>query len=552
VTVTREAIAVPDSTDPTIALLRELRRSRARQRAANAAYWIYLAVLIVALYGGTQIARGLHDLRHPPLPTPQTPHVLHAAPYGLAALALLLLLVLVRDALWRGPVTLPPPTVDWLLDTPVDRGRLLRPRFRMSAAVATLAGAAVGIVPAAALIGLGLGGHSVGHALSLTGVAVAATALLFVLGTGSAGLIERYPASWRWLRRATPAVIALVTVLGGLTAWAALGGPPPALAAVVMWSGPWGWATQGMVALSGGAARLWPLATALLGVAAVTALAVAHWAAAGVPGAALRIRARTIGAMSAAVLNMDTRGIALAYSGAAGPRRSRFRLRPPHRRGLVLPWRDLVALTRAPARLMGAAVLALLAVGLIAVAGHAGQLSLVPAAAALTLGYLAAAWLCEGARLDAEDTRRSAALPFRFESLAWWHAVVPSLVLFVVAGLPVIAFAAAAGDPRLVALLAVTVPVLVAGALVNVFRPRFMPDLFGGFETPVGNSAAIVVVLWLALGPLVAVVPMALLLPSALGASHAAAAVRAVVAGAVLAGVLGSYAARRAARLGSA
>jgi hypothetical protein len=201
---------------------------------------------------------------------------------------------------------------------------------------------------------------------------------------------------------------------------------------------------------------------------------------------------------------------------------------------------------------MGAAVLALLAVGLIAVAGHAGQLSLVPAAAALTLGYLAAAWLCEGARLDAEDTRRSAALPFRFESLAWWHAVVPCLVLFVVAGVPVIAFAATAGDPRLVALLAVTVPVLVAGALVNVFRPRFMPDLFGGFETPVGNTAAIVVVLWLALGPLVAVVPMALLLPSALGASHAAAAVRAVVAGAVLAGVLGSYAARRAARLGSA
>ena len=126
-TVTREAIAVPDSTGPTISLLRELRRDRARQRAANAAYWIYLVVLTVALYGGSRIAATAHDVRHPPLPSAQTPHVLHAAPYGLTALALLLLLVLVRDALWRGPVTLQQPAVDWLLDTPVDRGRLLRP-----------------------------------------------------------------------------------------------------------------------------------------------------------------------------------------------------------------------------------------------------------------------------------------------------------------------------------------------------------------------------------------------------------------------------------------
>jgi Family of unknown function (DUF6297) len=550
-TVTREAIAVPDTTDATIALLRELRRDRARQRAANAAYWIYLVVLVVALYGGSRIVAVAHDLRHPPPPTAQTPHVLHAAPYALAALALLLLLVLVRDALWRGPVILQQPAVDWLLDTPVEHGRLLRPRFRMSAAVATLAGAAVGVVPAAALVGLGLGGHSTGHVLRLTGAAILSAALLFILGTGSAGLIERYPASWRWLRRATPAVAALVAVLGGLAAWAALGRVPPAVAGVVMWSGPWGWAAQGMVALSGGSAPLWQLATVLLGAAALITLFSAERAAAGVPGAALRIRARTIGAMSAAVLSMDTRGVALAYGDAAGdaaPRRARFRLRPPRRRELILPWRDLLAVARAPARLAGAAALALAAVGLIALASHAGQVSVVAVGSGLAVGYLAAAWLCEGARLDAEDTRRSAALPFRFGSLAWWHAVVPCLVLYAVAGVPVVALAVASGKVWLLALLAVTAPVLVAGALVNVFRPRFMPDLFGGFETPVGNSAAIVVVFWLVLGPLIAVVPMALLLPSALGASHAGAG-RAVVAGAVLAAGLGTYAARRAARL---
>jgi len=555
VTVTRDAIAVPDSTDATISLLRGLRRAGARQRAANAAYWIYIVVLIVVLYGGARIAAAAHDLRHPPPPTAQTPHVLHAAPYVLAALALLLLLVLVRDALWRGPVTLQQPAVDWLLDTPVSRGRLLRPRFRVSALVAALAGAAVGIVPAAALVSLGLGGHSPGHVLRLTGAATASTALLFILGTGLAGLAERYPASWPWLRRATPPAAALIAVFGGLAAWAAAGRLPAAVADVVLWSGPWGWTAQAMVALSGGSAPLWPLSMVLLGAAALAALLAAERAAAAVPGAALRARARTLGAMSAAVVNMDTRGIALAYSDAGGdgaPRRARFGLRAPRRRALVLPWRDLLAVARAPARLMGAAALALAAVGLIAVASHAGQVSLVPAVSALALGYLAAAWLCEGARLDAEDTRRSAALPFRFESLAWWHAIVPCLVLFAVAGVPVVAVAVAAGNPGLIALLAVTVPVLVTGALVNVFRPRFMPDLFGGFETPVGNSAAILVLFWLILGPLIAIVPLAVLLPSALGASHAAALARSVVVGAALAGGLGAYAARRAARLYSA
>ena len=174
-TVTREAIAVPDSTGPTVALLRTLRRGRARKQAASVAYWIYLAGLVVAFYGGAQIAAAYHALRHPPLPTAQTPRMLHAAPAGLTALALLVLLVLLRDALWRGPVTLPQPAVDWLLGTPVDRGRLLRPRFRGSAAATVVAGAAVGIVPAAALVALGLGGHSVGHVLRLTGVAVIST-----------------------------------------------------------------------------------------------------------------------------------------------------------------------------------------------------------------------------------------------------------------------------------------------------------------------------------------------------------------------------------------
>jgi uncharacterized protein DUF6297 len=553
-TVTREAIAVPDSTGPTIALLRDLRRGRTRRRAASAAYWVYLIGLVAALYGGSQIAAAFHALRHPPPATALTLRVLHAAPSGLAALALAVLLVLLRDALWRGPVTLPQVTVDWVLGTPVDRGRLLRPRFRMSAAVAVLAGAAVGIVPAAALVGLGLsGGHGSAGVLRLILISMLSTALLFGFGTGVAALVERSANVARWLRRLSRFACALTALLAGLAVWAALGGAPSALSAIALWSGPWGWAVQGMTALAEGgrSAPLWPAASALLGLLAVALLVLGHRAAAGVPGAALRARARTIGAMSAAVLNMDTRGVALAYGGRASGRRARLRLRPPRRRELVLLWRDLLALARAPSRLAGAAALALMAVGLVAVAGPGGHASLVPVACALGLGYLAAAWLCEGARLDAEDTRRSENLPFRFDRLAWWHAAVPCLVLLVVAGVPVVAASVAAGSARFVIWLVVTVPVLVAGALVNVFRPRHHPDLFGGVETALGNTAAIGVVLWFVWGPVLAVVPMTALLISALGPARPGVLARTVIVAVGLAIGLCTYASVRARRLRS-
>jgi len=179
VTVTRDTIAIPDSTEPTISLLRELRRDQVKKRAASAAYWVYLVALVAGLYGGTQIAAAFRALRRPPPPTAQTPLALHAAPYALTVVALVVLLALLRDALWRGPVTLPQVTVDWLLGTPVDRGRLLRPRFRISAVLTVAAGAVVGIVPAAALIAFGLSGRGAGSALRVTGLAMASVALLF-------------------------------------------------------------------------------------------------------------------------------------------------------------------------------------------------------------------------------------------------------------------------------------------------------------------------------------------------------------------------------------
>ena len=188
--------------------------------------------------------------------------------------------------------------------------------------------------------------------------------------------------------------------------------------------------------------------------------------------------------------------------------------------------------------------------GLFAAASHGRQVSLVPVACALTLGYLAAAWLCEGARLDADDPRRSAQLPFRFESLAWWHAAVPGLVLLVAGGVPVLAACVAAGDLRPLALLAVTVPVLVAGRWSTCSARHFSPGLFAGADTPLGNTAAhqhrrsgtrgARSSRWL---------PMTVLVSSAIRSPGPGSLVRAVVIGAALAAGLGGYAARRARRL---
>ena len=97
-----------------------------------------------------------------------------------------------------------------------------------------------------------------------------------------------------------------------------------------------------------------------------------------------------------------------------------------------------------------------------------------------------------------------------------------------------------------------TVPVLVAGAMVNVFRGDFPLDMFGGVDTPVGNTAALRMVFWAAWGPVLAVAPMTALLASALGSAQHGPLARAVIVGAGLAGGLAAYAARRARRLRAA
>lgn len=544
------AFEVPDSTGATIGLLRELRRGHARKQAANVAYWLYLGGLTVLVYGGWLVATVVHALSHPLPRLAGSAALQRAEPAGLCAVGLVLLAAVLWDAGWRGPVTVSQPTADWLLDTPVRRSRLLRPRYRSALLIRLLAGAVAGLVPTTVLAATGLSGGGVSHSLRLAGVLMLSGALLAWLGTGVAALAEAHPGG-RWLRVTTLAAILAAAALAGLAALQAAVHLPAVIGTALLWSGPWGWAAQGAVALSGGGARWWPVAAALLAGLAVVAILAGDRAAPAVPAGVLRARARTMGSMSAAAANLDVRRVGTAYRTAAGGYgRVRFMLRPPLRRELVLPWRDLVALLRAPARLAWAVVFALAAAGLAALAGHDPQAALLPLAGALGLGYLAAANLCEGARLDADDTRRSGQLPFRYDELVWWHAIVPGLVLAIFGGVPAAVLAVAAGKALLLPLLAAAVLVLVGGALVNSYRgPLEAESMSYGFETPVGNTGGILVVFWYVTGPLLAVAPLLLLGDRAVAATKPGPIAVFVILSLLLAAWLGRIANRRACRL---
>lgn len=127
------------------------------------------------------------------------------------------------DARWRGPVVISQPSADWLLDTPVRRARLLRPRYRASMLIRVLTAAVAGLLPAAFLLSAGLDGAAA-RSLQLAGVAMLSAALFVGLGTGAAATAEAHPAS-RLPRLAIPALGLAAAGAAGLAAVAAAGSP---------------------------------------------------------------------------------------------------------------------------------------------------------------------------------------------------------------------------------------------------------------------------------------------------------------------------------------
>jgi hypothetical protein len=296
-----------------------------------------------------------------------------------------------------------------------------------------------------------------------------------------------------------------------------------AAARVVLWSGPWGWAVGPVVHGAGGRVPGWPLQAALLAaVAAVVALLAWRRAAAiTVEELARRATART--GLTAGLYNLDARGAALARRSAnrslLGVRR--VRVRRPRQRWLAIPWRDTLSLLRSPARLGWALVLS--GAGVVAVAAEPDRRAVL--AAAVLAGYLAAAQLIEPLRAEADQPDASRQLPIGWGDLLVLHCVVPTVAL-VVSGAVGTGVAWAVGlldgpAPWLaLAACPLVAGVLVLCAAISGHRGRVSPTTLstafglGEFGGPV------YLIGWIALGPLLAEVLLAVVSTVVLSAAR--------------------------------
>jgi hypothetical protein len=419
--------------------LRALRRGSRRPSLGVRAERIYTAVLVGAI--GLAVVWGAIGEAVRTVVQPES-WAAWGPPLLLAAVVAAL-----RLGVWQGPVVFSAADVAHLLRAPVRRAALVRPLLVRALGAGAVAGAALGGLG----VGMSLGAGDRPGAARAAGAVVAAG----LLGAGAVAgswLVESSARLAGDVRRASPALWALIAALG---ACSAAGGTARA---VELASGPWGWAVAVLSASAGAAAA------ALAGTALVAAAAVAMaWGRAGagtVEGFGLRARARAGIVASAASADYRTmaRSRRAAARGVAGGARGRARraggrLARPPRPALAVPWRDVVALSREPART--AAALALGAASVAAAALHPDRGAWVAAAAVGAYG--AALALLEPARMELDAPDRAALLLGRPAARAVLaHAALPGALLVAVS-LPAVGVVAAAGGAS---------PAAAAGALL--------------------------------------------------------------------------------------
>ncbi|MFC1435882.1 DUF6297 family protein [Streptacidiphilus sp. N1-3] len=526
-----------DWTGDTLALLRALRAPHRRSRAGQIGYVVYVGVMMVLTWGGLLSIGAFANASMGADYTGHDAQLLAALPSGVCALGLGLILVVARDALWRGPVVAPRATVDWLLNQPVRPGPVLRPWFWISCAIALVPG-----LLAAAGAGVALGLMDRTGFLPAFGWALIGGVCVPLLATCCGVAVERYEGAARFVRRVSPLVALLVLLLAvqSVLGWTGHGNSTLELAE--MWSGPWGWAalvglTPTTAAVSGG----WLALVPLLLLTAV-ALVLGYRGAAGIRLGSLRERARTAAGVAAALRTAELRSarMVLAQNQQSG-RRARLRIPPPTRAWLAVPWRDATALLRAPSRIGRAVLFSVPALLLVpAVAAASGVDRLLLTAVTVSFGYLAAAQLAEPARVEADDPRRAGWSPYPYGELMLRHAVVPALSAVLLAALGA-GVAAALGAGAAVWLAPVAALPLTAAAMVNACRGPSRVELMYT-PTGMGSMGPFIFLAWYAAGPVTLVPALAF----ALGLGHGPSAVTGVFWCLLFAGVLFYWSYQRA------
>ncbi|MFG3552129.1 hypothetical protein [Streptomyces sp. NPDC047725] len=489
-----------------------LRARRGAGRARRFAYVSYVALVLLLGWYGLFVIGLFHEIGHRRPLADSAGAVARTLPSGLVLAALAGIFLTVRDALWRGPVILPRPDVDWLLALPVRRRPVLLPWFALSAGIWALAALLLGFVGALLVAAADLGRIGL-LAPAFLGPAVC----LALLAVAGAAVVERSRKAADLLHRATPVLLLVVLLSAVQTGAAAQGHRSKALETVELWSGPWGWAAQPVLAAAGRSAPLWPMALALLVAATAAALVYAGKVVDEVPVAVLRSRARASGGVLAGILAVDMRSVRLSMTGGLEVRgrgrveRWAARLSPPRSPGLLVAWRDVLGLLMAPRRL-GLMVLLLVPAGAAAVAaaGTRGGTAYLAAALAALLGYFAGSQLLEPARLDADDVRRTAWSPRPYERLALGHALVPALVL-AAAGCLLAVPVALSGHATAPLIVLAAAPVLVAAGLLSAYRSPVPVWVLAGGPL-LADAGPILAMLWYAVGPMAGVAGLTVLL----------------------------------------
>lgn len=400
-----------------------------------------------------------------------------------------------RYATWQGPVLFSLPDVEWLLSAPLSRTELVRSRLRRGLTVAAAVGAALGLA-AFVLIQVELGVA----AWPLLAATVGGLATLGLLAGAAGWLVESSTERARMVLRLSPLAIPAAALL-------ALA-PTVANATIVLWSGPWGWATGPVLAAVGGQSPDWLYQAVLLVTLTSAAVWMAWRNADAAPAEEFARRAGMRSGLVAALYFADVRGATIlvrrARESLLGVRRTR--LRRPQSSRLAIPWRDALSTLRAPTRLVS--TISLVVAGVIAILAAPDRRVIV--GAGLLAGYAAAAKLLEPLRLDADQPDASYVLPLPWGPLLLHHCVVPVLVVIVPALVAVIVAWAVwplGSDAAVAALMLCPLAssVLVLCAAIAAKRGPFPIEmlLLGG------DVGAVVLVVWLATGPILAALALA-------------------------------------------
>ncbi|WP_455354548.1 DUF6297 family protein [Streptomyces sp. SYSU K217416] len=488
--------------DAALTALHRARRQHRRRSRRDIAFHAYVVLLLGGLYlvPHAVIMAGSAD---GPL-EPWASRMQAVLPGVATATALGWLRLVTGAARWRGPVLLDAATVTWLLPTPVARARLLRPRFRRTALIH--AGAAAALCTVGAYFGRLVVAGDVGTG-SLAAAAAAGGAFA-ALGTGLAGLLacRRSPSTFRLPPGVLTAGAALAS---GLAVARGTVSPVPAWPeAVLLWSGPWGWAAQLWAAACGVERPGAPVAAVLLVGCAWAVLRLADRRVAALSTLTLQERARTAAAVSAAMVTMNFRQARVQVSGPGLPGRRSGRPpapRPPRDPRLIVPWRTLVHWLSRPAALGWSALWLVAGCAAVTLADRlSGGFRSLAVVAALAGGYAAAGALLEAARLDGDDPARSGRLPWPLAGVVLRHALLPVATLLT-AGAAACGVTAGLGLAVLpVAALVLCLPGLVAAGPVSACRGTLPVELLVGAETPLGNTAPVNLAVWYLRGPAVA------------------------------------------------